>query len=190
MILSDPDRRILHSVHAAGAASVTVKTLTDYLPEGESDRTQISGRLCKLRTKGLVTNDQIAGANLWTLTDEGMAAIAPDMKPVSEPAIPEPTQPDRVDISADIHAVFSAADIPEFSDPNPPVCADIDTRPEWPDVSEDLLEEASSLFLMTPFPRLHDAIYVLHTLAEFLSDRPAMAYELERVAAYLVEETP
>ncbi len=69
---------------------------------------------------------------------------------------------------------------------NPQVCAD---RPEI-EVSPDLLEEASSLFLSTPFPRLHDALYVLHTLAEFLKDRPAMAYELERIAAYMVEETP
>ncbi len=76
MTLSLSDRRILHSVHAAGAVSVTVKTLSDYLPDGENNRTLISGRLCKLRDKGLVSNDQVGGANLWTLTDAGMAAIA------------------------------------------------------------------------------------------------------------------
>ena len=196
--LSPNEREVLRGLYAAGMTNVSVKTICDYLPDPlHEDRGGVSSRLCKLRGRNLVYSEMVGNVNLWTMKDEGMAALrgdsaadAPDISPVSEPAIPEPAQPDRVDISADIPVVFSTAGLPDFGDINPPVCADLDARPEWPDVSEDLLEEASSLFLMTPFPRLHDALYVLHTLAEFLKDRPAMAYELERVAAYLVEETP
>lgn len=203
MTLNKTDALILSKLTQAYGPQ-TVSELYSAMPDGLfANKRALSSRLCEMRTRNLLTSKTLdSGINEWLASVEGLnglkAQIA-DSQDISAD-IPDP-------IAADFAAALEAdeeigiTDLPEFiPEPNQPVCAALvndivprdarDTSPEWPDVSEDLVEEASSLFLATPFPRLHDALYVLHILAEFLKDRPTMAYELERVAAYLVEETP
>lgn len=143
-------------------------------------------------------------------------AIDGDISAVPEPAVSEPIQPDSPDIlrdadrtdmhdpiAADFAAAIEAADevvsteLPD-SEPNPPVCADAETIIDLiergdmeyahPEVSDDLIEEANSLRLQNPFPRLRDALYVLAVLADFIGDRPAMVTELDRISDYLERE--
>lgn len=195
MSLSANELLILKSLYAAGAVNVSIKSMLDYLPESLSDKAGISSRLCKMRGKNLVLSETIGNSNLWTIKDEGMAAIAGDMERAATAPIPEPIQPDSVDIlpdkqpdpiAADFAAAIEAAEeIAAAESPatesNPPFCAD----PH--DVSHDLVEEANTLRLHPPFPRIKDALYVLNVLADLIGERPGMVYELDRIADYLEE---
>lgn len=199
MTLSTNELTILKALHAAGAANVTIPAMLDYLPESMSaDRGGISSRLCRMRGKNLVLSETVGNSNLWTINDEGMAAIAADMERIATTPISVPIQPDSPDIlpdkrpdsiAADFAAAIEAAEeiaAAELSatDPNPPGCADA-----TPEVAPDLIDEANNLRLRRPLPREHDALYVLSALIDTLGrDQPGMAYELTRIAAYIEGE--
>ncbi len=216
--ISANELEVLRGLYAAGMTNVAVKTICDYLPDSlHEDRGGVSSRLCKLRGKNLVYSEMVGNVNLWTLKDEGMAALrgdsavdAPDISPDISVStgipVTEQNQPDSVDISPDILApdpVCSNLD---------PVCSDhseydqcerIAARiaavkavaeanrsdQDIPEVAPDLIEEANALRLRRPLPREQDALYVLSVLIDTLGrDSPAMAYELTRVAAYIEGE--
>lgn len=196
MILNESEITILNCLYSAGATGVSVRDLVaGYLPGHLTGNASASSYLCRLRGKGMALSELRDGANLWTLTDAGMTAIRdaaaapkPDISATREPAIPEPIHGLTVDISADIpegaDAETIATALEEFNALGMPFCADMDPA----GVSDALVEEANSLRMGSPFPRLKSALYVLAVLADFIGDRPAMVHELDRIADHLERE--
>lgn len=195
MNLCESERLLLKALHLAGGMPTT-KELSDYLPEAMAKAKGLSSRLCDLRKKGMVHSEMSeVGVNHWALTADGADALlvapySPDTDDAPEPAVCEPIQADSPDISPDIYddsdsiAATVATALEEFNALGTPFCADMDPA----GVSDDLVEEANSLRLQSPFPHLKAALYVLAVLADLIGDRPAMVHELDRIADYLERE--
>lgn len=182
--------------------SPTVSELYTDLPGGLfSNKRALSARLCEMRGRNLLnskTTDR--GINEWALSEAGGLVIkgqglipdtdiSPDISYTPEPAISDAIQPDRMDIA------------PDISEREPdPIAADFAAAIEvadaitdgqyiyvHPEVSDDLVTEANTLRMAEPFPRLHDALYILAVLADFVGNRAEIATELDRIADYLRE---
>ena len=180
----------------------TVSELYRALPSGLfSTKNALSARLCEMRGRNLLTSETLnSGINEWQATDSALlmlSAVTADISAVPEPAVSEPIQPDSPDILRDIPLdIYADSDsiadtvataMEEFNALGTPFCADLDPATS-DDFNAALVEEANSLRLQNPFPRLRDALYVLTVLADLIGDRPAMVTELDRISDYLERE--
>lgn len=201
MKLNKTDILILSALaHAYGPQSVS--EIYRAMPTGLfTTKNALSARLCEMRKRNLTNSVTLdSGINEWQATDGALRmlpdAIDGDISAVPEPAVSEPIQPDSPDILRDIPLdIYADSDsiadtvataLEEFSALGTPFCTDnLGTGINPNEVSDELVEEANTLRLAKPFPRLQDALYVLAVLADFIDDRPAMVHELDRISDYL-----
>lgn len=170
---------LLTALRNAGTdASVTDILRRNQMMATPEARKRLSSQLCKLRDKGLAVSHQQDGVNYWSWTLKGLAELGDISADIPTPEV-VPESPEIQPVEPDISADSSGPDLP---DP-------LECEPDGPDdIRPALIAESARIVRRACFPRVHDALFVLETLAiAHCSGMPAYQEEIERIADYLRE---